>query len=69
MLIFAQCKGQGDGSVVSLIPKPVLPPLGDKRTVPLSPYDMMKKAIQEVYHDTPQLLDEALKWLKKNWRK
>ena len=32
-------------------------------------YTMMEKAIKEVYHDMPQLLDETLDWFRKNWRK
>ena len=29
----------------------------------------MKKAINEVYKDMPQLKKEALKWFEKNWKK
>lgn len=32
-------------------------------------YGQMEKAIKEVYKDMPQLLDETLKWFRKNWRK
>ena len=31
--------------------------------------DKMKKAINEVYKDMPQLKKEALKWFEKNWKK
>ena len=29
----------------------------------------MRKAIQKVYKDMPQLLKEALEWFEKNWKK
>lgn len=32
-------------------------------------YSMMEKAVKEVYKDMPELLDEVLVWLRRNWRK
>ena len=32
-------------------------------------YTMMEKAIEEVYKDMPQLLEETSRWFRKNWGK
>ena len=31
-------------------------------------YDLMRKAINEVYKDMPAVLDDVLEWLEKNWK-